>query len=337
MDQINVLITKPFPEHMLENLIGISPRISILQHEAKQVDDLPDDISAVNVLYTLNTLPDPEAAPALQWVQLHHAGADDLVTHPLYLESDVVFTTTSGIHAVSVAEYVMAQILAFAHRLPQMFEDKQSHQWSTSRRERYTPQELRGATLGIVGYGNIGREVARVANGLGMTVLAMKNNLRSLDHESYTIDGTGDPEAEIPERIYPPNAINSFVGECDYVVLTVPLIEATHHLVDGVVLSHMKPNAVLINVSRGDVVEQDALVDALDRGLIAGAALDVFREEPLPEDCPLWDMPNVIISPHIAGFSPHYNQRAMDLFAENLRRFVNGKPLLNTVDRKRGY
>ena len=143
--------------------------------------------------------------------------------------------------------------------------------------------------------------------------------------------------AEIPDRIYPVAALRSFMSECDYVVVTVPLTDATHHLINGLVLAQMKPHAVLVNVARGAVVDQSALVDALEKGKIGGAALDVFEEEPLPEDSPLWQLPNVILSPHISGLTPHYDLRATDLFAENLRRFVLGDPLLNVVDRKRNY
>ena len=170
-----------------------------------------------------------------------------------------------------------------------------------------------------------------------MRILAVKRDVRQLADNSYTIAGTGDPEGEVPERIYPPQGLRSFLRECDYVVLTVPLNQQTHHLINAAMLSAMKSNAILINVSRGNVVDEVALVEALEKGVIGGAALDVFSEEPLPSDSPLWKLPNVIISPHVAGFMPDYYDRAAELFAENLRRFLAGEPLFNLVDRSRGY
>lgn len=337
MDTINVLITLPFTDDLIETLAGISPQLSISQREARTVEDISDLIGETDVLYTWQVLPLPEAAPRLRWVQLHGAGIDHLLEHPLFTQSEVMFTTASGIHAITMAEYTLAQMLAFAHRLPRMFEDKASGTWSRPRWDRYVPDVLHGATLGIVGYGSVGRQIARLAQAFGMRILAVKRDVKQLADNSYTIAGTGDPEGEIPERIYPPQGLRSFLRECDYVVLTVPLNQQTHHLINAAALSAMKPNAILINVSRGNVVDEAALIEALEKGAIGGAALDVFSEEPLPSASPLWKLPNVIISPHVAGFMPDYYERATELFAENLRRFLAGEPLFNLVDRKRGY
>ena len=337
METINVLVTMPFAEPLIEKLASVSPRLNVMQHKAESADDLPPMIKETDVLYTLQALPHPEAAPRLRWVQLHHAGVDRLLEHPLYAKDDVLFTTASGIHTVAIAEYVLALILAFAHHLPKMFADKASATWPKGRWARYVPRELRGATLGIVGYGSIGREVARLARAFGMRVLAVKRDLRNLEDEGYCLPGTGDPHAEIPERIYPVEALHSFLGECDYVVLALPLTPATRHLIDAAALAAMKPTAILINVARGSLVDEKALIAALEKGTIAGAGLDVYEVEPLPEDSPLWKLPNVILSPHVSGFTPYYDERATDLFAENLRRFLAGEPLLNVVDRSRGY
>jgi phosphoglycerate dehydrogenase-like enzyme len=337
MDPINVLLTLPFSASQVEKLENVSPRLSISAYEAKNAEDLAGVMDGVDVLYALRVLPRPQDAPGLRWVQLHSAGIDHALHEALYTGGDVTFTTASGIHTVNVAEYVMAQILAVAHRLPRMFEDKAAAHWTEDRQTRYLPHELRGATLGVVGYGSIGREVARLGQGFGMSVLAVKRNLRQLADDGYCLPGTGDPEAEIPERLYPIQALHSFLGECDYVVLTLPLTEATYHLIDAAALAAMKPTAVLINISRGDIVDEKALVAALEKGTLGGAALDVFNTEPLPPDSPLWKLPNVLISPHISGFTPRYNERAADLFAENLRRYVVGEPLLNVVDQDRNY
>lgn len=338
MESVNVLVTEPFPAALIEKLENVSPRIIVVQHAVEDANQLGDAIEAADVLYTSAALPEPGEAPRLRWVQLHYAGVDHILRHPLFTGSDVTFTTASGIHSVNMAEYVLAQVLAFSHHLERMWEDKRDRVWTDERWNRYTPRELRGATLGVVGYGSIGREVARLAQAFGMAVLAVKHDLRNLanDH-TYCLPGTGDQEAEIPDRIYPVEALHSFLKECDYVVLTVPLTDATRHLIDADALSAMKPSAFLINVARGQVVDEAALTAALKQGRIAGAALDVFEEEPLPSDSPLWELPNVVISPHISGFTPHYDERATDLFAENLRRFITGEPLLNVVNRSSGY
>lgn len=337
METINVLVTMPFPQPLIDKLSRVSPSLAIAQRGARTADEIADIAGEMEVMYAWQAIPLPENAPNLRWVQLHSAGVDSILQHPLYLQSDVIFTTASGIHAIPSAEYVIAQMLAFAHHLPKMFEDKTSSTWPEKRWERYVPSELYGATLGIVGYGNIGRHIARLAQAFGMNVLAVKRNARKLTGERYIYPEIGDPEGELPERIYPPEALHSFLKECDYVVLTVPLTSRTRHLMDAAALSMMKPGAILINISRGDVVDEQALLAALTQGSISGAALDVFSEEPLPAESPFWQLPNVIISPHVSGFTPYYDERTTDIFAENLRRYVAGEPLLNIVDRDLEY
>jgi phosphoglycerate dehydrogenase-like enzyme len=337
METINVLVTMPFPEPLIEKLANVSPRLSVSQIPTEDADELAAVIEGVDVLYALQALPQPENAPRLKWVQLHSAGVDHLLEHPLYTDSEVMFTTTSGIHAIPIAEYVLAQMLAFSHHLPTMMEDKASGKWPKGRWKRYVPSELFGATVGVVGYGSIGRQVARLARACGMKVLALKRDVRRLADDDYTMPGAGDPEGEIPDRIYPPEALHSFLGECDYVVLTLPLTRATRHMIDAAALAAMKPTAVLINVACGGVVDEAALIEALGKKTIAGAGLDVYEKEPLPDDSPLWKLPNVIMSPRVSGFTLHYDDRASDVFAENLRRFVTGESLLNLVDRAHDY
>jgi phosphoglycerate dehydrogenase-like enzyme len=170
-----------------------------------------------------------------------------------------------------------------------------------------------------------------------VTVLASRRDLLKTDHADYQVDGQGDPAAELPRRLYPGKALRSLLKECDYVVVTVPLTPETRGLLGAKQLSAMKPGSYLIDVSRGGVVDQEALIEALEKGQMAGAALDVFSEEPLPADSPLWEMPKVLISPHVAGLSPHYIERAFTLFKENLRRYIAGEELMNKIDLERGY
>jgi len=337
MEKINVLVTMPFPDELIQRLADVSPDLSITRREASAAEDTRDIIGEMDVLYGWQGFPQPADAPRLRWVQLHSAGIDHLLDHPLYAQTEVMFTTTSGIHTIQMAEYVFAMILALAHRVPLMVEDQKAMNWSDNRWGRYVTNELYGSSIGIVGYGSIGRQIARLANAFGIHVLAMKRDTRSLKHSGFSIPGTGDPEAEIPERIYPPEALHSFLAGCDYVVITTPLTGQTRHLIDENALGAMKPNAVLVNVARGDVVDEEALVKALETHQIGGAGLDVFSQEPLPAESRLWKLPNVLLSPHVSGFSEHYDRRAVEVFAENLRRFLNEEPLLNLVERGRDY
>jgi phosphoglycerate dehydrogenase-like enzyme len=331
-----VLTQSPILSPLIERLRAVSPRLVVEHRTARSLDELGDALRAVEVLYTTGLMPSPESAPALRWVQGHFAGVERFLDHPL-LES-VVLTTGSGIHAPAMAEYILMMMLAFAHHLPRMIEYHRRAEWPQGRWDLFAPRELRGTTVGIVGYGSVGREVARLAKAFGMQVLATKRDVGRVSDDGWGLPDVGDPEARSVDRLYPPEALHSMLSESDFVVLTVPLTPTTRGLIGAEELKRMKPEAVLINVARGGVVDEAALIDALRAGAIRGAALDVFAEEPLPAASPLWTVgPNVILSPHISGFTQAYDERAMALFAENLRRYVAGEPLLNVVDVARGY
>jgi phosphoglycerate dehydrogenase-like enzyme len=227
-------------------------------------------------------------------------------------------------------------MLTFAHRLPELRENQLRNEWPQGRLRLPDSQELRGAAVGIIGYGSIGREVGRLSSAYGMRVLALKRTADRVDR-GYTLPGVGDPQAAIPERLYRPDELKLMLAECDFVVLAVPLTAVTRNLIGRYELRSMKASAFLINIARGGVVDEPILIQALQEGWIAGAGLDVFAQEPLPADSPLWRIENAILTPHIAGLTPHYNNRAEDLFAQNLRRYLSGEPLLNQVDYERGY
>ncbi|MEW6569171.1 MAG: D-2-hydroxyacid dehydrogenase [Chloroflexota bacterium] len=337
MADVPVLITMPFPPALVDRLQAVSPRLKFHVHPAHKAADLPADLLPdIEILYTHRALPDPEAVPNLRWIQFHFAGIDHVEQHPL-LDSQVQVTTLSGTSMSQMAEFVLMCLLSLGHRLPAVLADKPKKRWSDDRFERYRPLELRGSTVGLVGYGSVAREVARICRALGATVLATKRDLMHLDDEGYAIEGLGDPRAELVERLYPPQALGSMASLCDFLVVTVPLTPETRGLVGKRVFAHMKPTAYLIDVSRGGVVDHGALVEALNEKRLAGAALDVYPVEPLPENSPLWDMPGTILTPHIAGASAAYYERAASLFAENLQRYLAGQPLLNLYDPQRGY
>ena len=337
MSDIHVLITLPFPEPLVERLRAVASNLLIHVHPAKTAEDLPEELlPEIEVLYTISALPEPEKAPKLRWVQFHFAGVDHVADHSL-LRSDLQVTTLSGAAVPQIAEFALMCMLALARQLPVMMKDSVETRWAKDRFERYQPWELRGSTVGIVGYGSVGREVARLCRSFGASVLATKRDLKRLDDIDYTLNGLGDPDAELPDRLYPPQALPSMVSSCDFVVVTVPLTPQTRGMVGESVFKGMKPTAYLIDVSRGGVVDHGALVEALNETRLAGAALDVYPIEPLPESSPLWGMSNVILSPHVAGSSEHYYERAAELFAENLQRYHAGRPLLNLYDPDRNY
>jgi len=339
MDSIHVLSTMSLSDDLLERLRSVSSRLVVTQHKAASADEVPSDLwGQVDILYTLSAIPDRALAPRLHWVQLHSAGVNHLLDSWLW-GSDLPVTTISGIHAPNIAEYVMLMLLAFAHRLPGMLHHQARAEWPKGRWDNFVPRELRGATLGVIGYGHIGREIGRLAHAFGMRVLAVRRgtSAQPLAYQLPELAGAALPAVAEPDRLVTPEHMLDVLAECDYVVLTAPYTSATHHLIDQEALRAMQPSAVLVNVARGALVDETALVRALREGWIAGAALDVFEQEPLPADSPLWGMENVIISPHVAGFTPHYDRRAADLFAENLRRYLAGQPLLNQVERAREY
>jgi phosphoglycerate dehydrogenase-like enzyme len=333
---VRVLMTAPFPSHLLDRIQAVSPQLQVEQLTLQDRKWPADKMMLAEVYYALGPIPPLELAPNLRWVQAHYAGIDHLVDTPLW-NSDITLTTASGIHATNMAQYTMAQILAWANRVPRWLKYQKLGQWPEQRWEKFVPDELRGRTLGILGYGSIGREIARLAKGFGLTILATKHDARHLEHTGYTLPGTGDPAGHLADRIYPSEATRSMVANCDYVVITLPLTAKTRYLFDETMFKEMKSSAFLVNVGRGAIIKEADLVRAIKKGWIAGAGLDVFETEPLPADSPLWGLENVIISPHVSGFTPQYDERATDLFADNLRRYLGGEPLLNVVNRETGY
>jgi phosphoglycerate dehydrogenase-like enzyme len=255
------------------------------------------------------------AARGLRYVQATAAGAGQQVRaaalEPGELER-VAIASASGVHAVPLAEWSILGLLAFTKGLPRLRRDTAERRW-----DHYPVAELRGQTLLVVGVGAIGLEVARLANAFGMRVLGVKR----------------DPDEPVPyvESVHPPERLRDLVADVDAIVITLPLTDETRGLVDRETIERMRDGAIVVNVGRGAVVDEDALVDALRAGRLAGAALDVFAEEPLPESSPLWELENVLISPHTAALSWHENERIVELFAENLRRYLRGDELQSRV------
>jgi D-2-hydroxyacid dehydrogenase (NADP+) len=265
-------------------------------------------------------------AHQLRWLSSVAAGLEEIAT-PALLARGIAITNASGVHGPNIAEHLMAMILIFTRGFPKLFRAQLARRWERDLKSRSDgPGELTGKTLLIVGLGRIGEALAVRARPFGVHVVAVKHDPGSRHDAGVGVD-----------ELLPVGALDDALERADHVCLTVPLTPATHHLMDARRLGRMRPGAFLYNVSRGAVIDQAALVEALRAGKLAGAGLDVFEEEPLPAGSPLWDIDSVILTPHVAGVTPLYYQRTAALFADNLDRFLSDRPLANRFDRERGY
>ncbi len=264
------------------------------------------------------------AAPRLKWLHSTAAGVAQLM-YPELRASGIAVTNASGVHTIPIAEHVLGLLLALARRFPSSFRHQARRHWGQQDiwNEPIRPRELRGATLLVVGLGAIGREVARLARGFGMRVVAVTR--------------TGRAAPGVADRIAPASSLDGLLPEADFVVLAAPETPDTRHLMNAARFASMKASAYLINVARGSLLDESALVEALTERRIAGAALDVASEEPLPESSPLWALENCFLTPHLSGASDSLWERQAELLLDNLGRWFAGRELRNRVDPARGY
>jgi len=261
----------------------------------------------------------PVNAPNLRWVQATSSGIGEFLRRTELDKSDIAFTTASGVHARPLAEFVMLGLLYFFRDVPFLNAEKQAHRF-----ERYTARGLEGARILVVGLGALGAAVALDCSRFGVEVWGTRRR-----------SGVEAPEGV--SRLIDLQDIKSVLPEVDALVLACPLTEETRRLIDTAEIAALKPGAVIVNISRGQVINEAAMIDALTSGHLRGAALDVFEVEPLPKESPIWDLPNVLISPHSASTVDAENTRIVDIFLDNLGRFERGEPLRNLYDRARGY
>ncbi len=258
-------------------------------------------------------------APKLRWVHSRSAGLDSML-FPELVESPVPLTNGRGVFSQSLGEFVLGGVLYFAKDFARMRRSQREGKW-----DPFDTIEISTQTLGIVGYGDIGKAVARRAKAMDMKILALRRNPDRSE---------GD---ELVSKVYGWARKLEMIAECDYVVVAAPLTPQTHHMISDAEFTAMKPTAVIINVGRGPVIDEAAMVRALESGRIKGAALDVFEVEPLPAESPLYKLDNVLLSPHSADNTPDWLENAMTFFMQNLERFRKGEPLLNVVDKRSGY
>jgi len=279
-------------------------------------------LASADVLFDFDWLDEaalPRNAPRLRWVQATSAGIGERLRRTGLDASDIRFTTAAGVHGSSLAEFVILGLLYFYRDVPRLLRMQAAHHW-----ERFTNTELAGRRVLLVGLGGVGRTIAR--------------RLAALDLEVWGVRRSAEgPPPEGVARLLSFDDLRSALGEVDALVLACPLTERTHRLIGEAELAALAPHAILINVARGPVVDEAAMTQALAGGRLGGAVLDVAEVEPLPADSPLWGLPNVLISPHSASTVERENERIVDLFIENLRRWLDDRPLVNRFERERGY
>jgi phosphoglycerate dehydrogenase-like enzyme len=342
-DPVRVAIAVPLEPELVEPIRAADPRVEVdyvpellpptrYPNDHRGVDDFrrtPEDerrwwemVAAAEVLYGIpGDSPEGLASavrsnPGLRWVQATAAGAGQQVGMAQLSRQQlerVIVTSAAGIHAGPLAEFALLGLLAFAKDLPRLLADQRARLWG-----QYPVKELSGRTLLIVGLGQIGEEVARLAAGFGMRVIG--------------INRSGSTDSPHVHEAHRTSALHECLPEADAIVVTAPLTEETSGLIGASAIARLPPGAIFVNVGRGGVVDEAALVEALRSGRLAGAALDVFACEPLPAESPLWELPNVLVSPHTAALSVREDERIVSLFIENLGRYLRGQELRNRVD-----
>ena len=350
MNAVGVMIASPLSGKLAQQIAGVDERVRLLydpsvlppqrwsgdiagdpnfERDAAATRRWSELLADADVLYGIpggtgrGLVEALRAAPNVRWVQARNAGAGEQLGEALALDAaalrDVSVTSVSGIHAAPLAEFAMLGLLAFAKRLPELERNKARRAWPDV---KPTMGMLAGRTVLVVGLGEIGVEVARRAGALGMRVLGVRRTAEAMP---------GVDEVATPDRLA------ELAARADALVVTLPLTGETNGLVDRDVLAALRAGAVVVNVGRGAVIDEAALIDALRDRRLAGACLDVFAEEPLPPDSPLWALDNVIVSPHVAARTEDEDANAVALFADNLRRHLDGAPLRNRVDPERLY
>lgn len=334
---IEILSNLALTDSQVNRIRGVDKavRLTVIKHrDGEEVS--AEQWHKTEVLFTGGrNVPTAQDANNLRWIHVAFAGVDALINTPLIAQKQIMVTSSSGVMVSQMGEYALMALLMLGHKMHEIFRLQQESKWGEAK--DMAPLELRGSTVGIVGYGSVGREIARRLYPFGVKILAAKRDASKPEDNGYTPEGLGDPKGDYFTRLYPIEALKGMLAECDFVVLAVPLTAETRNMFNSDIFNAMKPGAFLVNVARGEVINDVALEQALKSGQVGGAVLDVFAPEPLPADSPLWALRNVIITPHISGLSSHYMDDMVDLFCENLSRYIEGKPLQNVIDIERGY
>ena len=343
---VRILIASYLEPHHVDRIRAVNPRLEVVyephllprpryaaDHVGQTLQRPEEDerrwvslLAEAEVLFDFDRthLEDlPVRAPLLSWIQATSAGIGQFVARHRYVERmpETVFTTARGVHAIPLAEYTLMSILMFRRRVPEMLADQRERRW-----QRFASTDLTERSLAVLGMGSIGREVARVASSFGMRTVGVKRTVPGVEPASLHLDA-----------LYAFDELHAALRDAEHLVLSAPHTPETEGLVGAAELALLAPGAIVVNVARGALIDESALVDALESGHVGGAALDVFQEEPLSPDSVFWTMPNVLVCSHSAGTSDRENERITDIFCENLRRYLAGERLLNVLDKDRMY
>ena len=315
-----VLVTTcPVSDKHLAKIREVAPQLETRVHPSVQeaMDDLP--LAEIMITYGEDLTPAIiEKCVQLKWIMVISAGLE-LMPFEAIAERGIVVSNARGIHKIPMAEYTLGMILMFSRRFVELYQNQMQHKWDRTIRI----DELNGQTLGVVGAGAIGSEIAKRAKAFGMQTLGVATTLR---------------QQEEFDEMFDRSKMDEVIQRSDYLVVITPLTEETKGLIGAREIGRMKPNAVLINISRGAVVDEDALLAALQSRTIRGAGLDVFNVEPLPEDHPYWSLDNVVLTPHLSSRSPKYMERAQEIFRHNLAVYLTQQgEMINRIDVKKGY
>lgn len=336
---LTYLCTLDLPDAWFAELARRVPDVRI-HRPAVDGEPSADLLASVDLLHTSEWFPDAAAVPALRCIQLDTSGVDHVRRTSLW-ETEVPIATLGGIAPVPMAEYALMAILELAHRMPRIQELRDARRWpgTAERLAELTPRQLAGATVGIVGYGRIGREISRLASAFGMRVLGLKRTLATDDAggSAAKFDTGRRAASEDPTELFPMDRLADVLAQSDILVVVVPLTELTRGMLDADALDLLPPGALVVDIARGGIVDEAALLERLRDGRIGGVARDVFDEEPLPPESPWWSERGALVTPHVAGLAPQYHAQTLDLVVENLTRLADGRPVLNEVNRVSGY
>jgi D-2-hydroxyacid dehydrogenase (NADP+) len=323
MNEISLLISFELPGQYIKKIQEVSADIKVLQSSDEK--ELLHLIENVDILFAGDfSLEIFLKAKNLKWIQTVGAGVNRFL-FPEVVKSNVIITSAGGVHPIPISEHVIGLMLSLSRKLHFFIRNQMERKWEMNGAKLMEQiEELSAKTVGIVGLGRIGSEVAKKTKCLGMKVIATKRN-PTVSKPNYV------------DKLVNPENLEELLAESDFVVLTLPLTKETQGMIGEAQLKSMKRTSYLINVARGKIVQEDKLIQALKEDWIVGAGLDTFETEPLPQNSELWTMKNVIITPHMAGLTPHYFERLTNIFCENLNRFINNEPLINVVDKTVGY
>lgn len=318
-DESQPLTFHTYTKKHLDNINKIAPqaKVTLVPNKKKEIDAHIGNAQILLAPHLDNV--DLKKATSLEWVHVTSAGVNSAIK--ALKKSEILLTNSSGVHPIPIAEHVFAYLLMFARGFNTFYKTQViKHEWDAH--EPDSIFELSGKTIGIVGFGRIGERIAHVAKGFDMHVLAC-----STSHRYFTDADSWYTTEQLPHVL----------EQSDFVINCLPLTDATHHMFNTATFGVMKPTAYFVNIGRGGTVDEKALITALKNKTIAGAGLDVFEVEPLPKTSPLWQMENVIITPHDAGRTPKYMERVIRIFCSNLRFFLGGREMPNLIDKERGY